>query len=393
MSKAPPVGFCRSPDPLDQLTAALYRASCRYPPPLRIAGPRERSFIVVEQPLTPPGSSGGYCSYLVAKRGLPSTAAAAMLARLLGAPWASVAGLKDTEATTVQEVCLPCPPNPPMRLAVRGRLWARLLGRRGRCPRRGELRGNCFTVVMEAPGPREAAEAAETLRQLAAQPLPAYYGYQRFGTRRPNTHIVGLLLIRGDYEQLIYELLASGYPDESPDAKACRRARWSPPECRRSRLYEAAIAERLKTTPMGPRSLLPRTVAELAAGAVQAYIYNYYLSLRIERGHPLTVRLTGERLAVNGTPMAPVPGVGKRVGAGGEARKLLLEAIEMVGLTVEQLSNPAPGSPRLRGYWRPVAMTVQGLKVAVEDDRLVLRFCLEKGMYATTLLREVASPF
>lgn len=355
-----------------------------------MAKPRERSFIVAEEPELALEPRGRYCVYLLAKRGLPSGAAARLLARLIGAPAeaAMIAGLKDTEATTLQYACLPCPRDPPVLVTVPGRLWARLLGRASRCPRRGVLRGNRFTIVLEPLGScRELEEALESLR---AARLPAYYGYQRFGTRRPDTHLQGLALLRGDQAAYARELLASPYPDESPAARRCRRSLWRAPGCSGSRLYEARAAG--AKGPGWLRHLVPRQVLELQLAALQAYIFNRYLSLRISMGHSLGEKLPGERL-LGGRPYAPVPGIGYRLGTGGAARELLEEAIGSIGLSPEDLAKPPPGLPRLRPYWRPVYTTPQGLAAArLPGCRLAVRFSLERGMYATLLLRELAEP-
>ncbi|BES82790.1 tRNA pseudouridine(13) synthase TruD [Pyrodictium abyssi] len=384
-------GFCRSSNPLDLLLGLEYRLRCGRPPAC-VARPRERSFIVAELPELTLEPGGRYCVYALAKRGLPSLDAARLLARRLGVNprQASIAGLKDTEATTLQYICLPCPREPPAIVAVPGRLWARLVGRASRCPRRGVLRGNRFTIVLEpvSASCREVVEAAEALRGAK---LPAYYGYQRFGTRRPNTHLQGLALLRGDLAWYARELLGSPYPDESPATARCRASLWRSEECQGSRLYEATVARRA-ASPADLPALLPRGVAEIQLAALQAYIFNRYLSLRLARGHSLDEKLPGERL-VGGRPHAPVPGIGYRLGTGGEAAELLEEALEPLGIGLEDLAEPPPGLPRLRPYWRPVYTVPEGLEARIIPGcRVAIAFSLEKGMYATLVLRELAEP-
>ncbi|OWJ54890.1 tRNA pseudouridine(13) synthase TruD [Pyrodictium delaneyi] len=385
------MSLCRSNNLLDLLIAMEYRLLCTGPVAC-IARPRERSFVVAELPELTIEEDGRYCVYVLAKRGLPSLDAARLLARMLGANPRSVniAGLKDTGATTVQYACLPCPREPRELVTVPGRLWARLVGRTNRCPRRGVLKGNQFTIVLEpvSATPQEVMEAA---RGLARAKLPAYYGYQRFGTRRPNTHLQGLALLRGDLALYARELLGNPYPDEGPETARCRATLWRGRGCSESRLYEARVA-RDAASPGDLARLLPRGVLELQLAALQAYVFNRYLSLRIAHGYSLEERLPGER-QVEGRPYAPVPGIGYRLGTGGKAAELLEEALEPLGISLETLAEPPPGLPRLRPYWRPVYTVPEGLRARIlPDGRVALSFTLEKGMYATLVLRELAEP-
>ncbi|WP_048061423.1 tRNA pseudouridine(13) synthase TruD [Hyperthermus butylicus] len=294
-----------------------------------IAAPRERSFIVVEDHGLELGGTGRFCVYIVGKRSLSTHEALRLLARALGvkASLLKALGLKDTEATTVQAVCTPCPQEPP-RYIVLDNLWARLAGRLEACPRPGRLRGNRFTIVLETGDTGGLLGALDVLR---GRRLPAYYGYQRFGTRRPNTHTVGILLLRGEVDAALYEAVAAAYPDESSVITRCRLSMWRDGGCPRG-MYEAWMAESAGD-PLEAIRRIPRSIMEVFIGAVQAYIFNLYLSLRTRYGYDLGEKLRGERQEDSGRPLALVPGIGYRIGVDGEARKLLMEAIELAGLT------------------------------------------------------------
>ncbi len=356
----------------------------------QLCSPREHSFIVVEDydptPLLHP--DGRFCLYLMAKRGLPTPRAAALLARSLGAWPPRTLGLKDAEATTLQLVCLPCPPRPPRHLLLsRHQVWARLLGRARSCPRERGPRGNCFTVVLHAP--HHAENVAANIQRLAAKPIPAYYGYQRFGTRRPNTHLVGLHLLRGGFREALEELAAKPYPDEAPQTRRCRLKRFHDENCRLPGFYEAHIAAEASQSPGRALKAVPPIVKRLALQALQALIYNLYTSLRLQEEPNPRQRLPGERPGREAA-LAPIPGVGYRLHTSGHAARILEEAAALLNLDLEELANPPPGLPKLQPYWRPLTTRPYNLKTRIIDgDTLIASFCLEKGMYATTLLREV----
>ncbi|HID40880.1 MAG TPA: tRNA pseudouridine(13) synthase TruD, partial [Pyrodictium sp.] len=189
----------------------------------------------------------------------------------------------------------------------------------------------------------------------------------------------------------VRELLGNPYPDESPETARCRATLWRSRGCSESRLYEARVA-RDAASPGDFARLLPRGVLELQLAALQAYVFNRYLSLRIAHGYSLEERLPGER-QVEGRPYAPVPGIGYRLGTGGKAAELLEEALEPLGISLETLAEPPSGLPRLRPYWRPVYTIPKGLRARIlPDGQVALSFTLEKGMYATLVLRELAEP-
>ncbi len=126
-----------------------------------------------------------------------------------------------------------------------------------------------------------------------------------------------------------------------------------------------------------------KVIGRLALSGLQAYIFNLYLSERVKQGYDHTVILTGERRGVNGYPLAPIPGRGVKLE--GEARRVLREALEAHGLSLSLVERI-----HARGYWRPLYVKPRDLESIVANDLVVLRFSLEKGAYATTLLREIA---
>ncbi|GEM_PF-752855 len=389
MGKPPEARLCRTRNELEVLLHMEYRLRCG-PPLAAIAEPRTRSFIVVEwskTPLQEDTGRGKACIYLLAKRGVSTPEAAAALARYLGAV-AHPLGLKDTEATTLQRVCVqPCPEEPPRTIRGRG-YWARLEGRVRSC-RRLRLHGNTFIILLRPLPGHNSDEIIEVVATLARQPLPAYYSFQRFGTRRPSTHYAGLASLIEPHSVVVREVLDTAYPDEAPEHIRCRRMLWQDPVCLTStRMYEASLAVD------APWPRLPRFLRSIHASALQASIFNAYLTLRIEHGIGLGELIPGEKRDAKGRPLAPIPAVGGKTRVTGLARRLLREALELHGLSLEDLAKRPPGLlARVEQYWRPVYTLPLGLQAEKRGNNLVvLRFTLEKGQYATTLLRELVEP-
>ncbi|BEP17990.1 tRNA pseudouridine(13) synthase TruD [Pyrofollis japonicus] len=357
-------------------------------PVARIARPRERSFIVREiAPSFFLRDEGSFCVYLVAKRGLSTHAAVAMLAKALrnhirGRP--RFFGLKDTDATATQYVCIPCKGDPPRHVNLRN-IWARLIGRTDVCKERPP-EGNRFWIILEPLNSPD--KIVEKIIDLREKLLPNYYGYQRFGTRRPNTHLLGIALLLGNYVDYADEMINSPYPDEDPESIRCRLVGWSPEACIGSKLYEFTVASESRCLSDLVKKL-PKGIYSVYFSALQAFIYNLYLSKRIEKGVGINEKLSGERIIGNRV-YAPVPGIGYKIGVEGEARQLLRSVLDDIGLSEEEISKPLHKSMRSRPYWRPVYMKPEGLQARkLADGKVLIEFSLEHGMYATIVLREL----
>ena len=118
------------------------------------------------------------------------------------------------------------------------------LGRAGRSLSFGDLAGNAFEIrvadaVDEAPervadavgdlrafagdagGPDDAAEG-DKLPIKATVGVPNYFGQQRFGSRRPVTHLVGLAIARNDPREAVRLYAGNPAETEPDDTRAAR---------------------------------------------------------------------------------------------------------------------------------------------------------------------------
>ena len=330
--------------------------------------PRPDGFVVVEEVGGAPctefrgRASGRYAVYLMAKRGVDHFTAVREARRALGAAvrWL---GIKDANAVTYQLVRVRAREGLPAEASL-GRVELRLLGYWD-----GELphTGNRFSIAVEGADEAELARRVEAVR--AAGALPAYFGYQRFGVRRPNTHLVGRAIVAGDYEGAVDLLVGRPYPAEPEAARRFRelydrgdlegaleaapRGYWIERSVIRALLRGARPLEALRA---------PGVPLEFFVEAYQAYLFNLCLSRLLEAGAP--------RDAVVEVPAAAP--------ASGPCAEVMREE------GVASLSPPGLGL-RVRALRRRAFMEVRGLRL----ERGRLEFSLDRGMYATVVLREV----
>ncbi|NKE34405.1 tRNA pseudouridine(13) synthase TruD [Natronococcus sp. JC468] len=220
-----------------------------------------------------------------------------------------------------------------------------VLGRAGRNLEFGDLAGNGFEIVVGDP---ERPENAETITdelcefgglegrrdgdggEETATPIgvPNFFGQQRFGSRRPVTHKVGLEIVRENWEGAVMAYLGNptdAEPEGTQEARAfvdreLRRSSDSSSGERRdpgeeTRDWQAAL-ERIPNRLRYERSMchalaecdgepgpeefrtalerVPSNLQRLFVHAAQSYAFNRMLSERLERGLPFDRPVAGD---------------------------------------------------------------------------------------------------
>ncbi len=313
-----------------------------------------------------------------------------------------------------------------------------VVGRAGRPVLFGDLAGNGFEITVRDPENPTTVEAiTDDLRVFAGSTggdetvaVPNYFGQQRFGSRRPVTHEVGLAIVRGSWEEAVLAYVGNPGEREPSETQAARTfvdetRDWTEALERFPRHlgYERAMLHRLAEgddDPMDFRAALealPTNLQQLFVNAAQSYVFNRILSERLRRGLPFatpvegdvacfadsdapdglalpdfdrTQRVTGVRVdsvtrhCERGRAFVTAPLVGTETElAEGEPGKIERTVLDEVG--VEPADFDLPGEFDSTGTRR--AITVQ-TDLAVTRDPLSFDFALPRGSYATVLLRE-----
>lgn len=298
----------------------------------------------------------------------------------------------------------------------------------------GHHYGNRFRIVLRdiAPPRDEVVPRAqgliEELHRLHG--FPNFFGVQRFGEVRPNTHLVGRALVQGDPAGAVDIYLCELSAGEAPLGGEARRAfaehrdpvralREFPPALQ----FERQILDHLARGQPPAQALraLGRPLRTLFVHAYQSYLFNQYLSRRYATGLSLVEPEAGDwllRVARDGTVPGrdPVPVTLDNLS---EARVMVHDgkarvAGPLVGYETPRLEGPAGpivealleadhvsragfelrSAPDLAsaGNWRPLWCPDPPLGVKwegpVEEPGLCFEFNLPRGSYATVLLRE-----
>ncbi len=303
---------------------------------------------------------GGWHLYFVRKIGLASTIACWKLARHLGAPRYSIAGLKDANAIAYQYVSLVNPKATPNYVNL-GDVRAWYLGQ-GSIIKPGSHEGNMFRVDIKADDVDLLCKNLESIERI-----PAYYGPQRFGIRRPSSHLYGLAIALKEPGRLIKEYTYR-YPLEG-DVKL-------------SYENESITLAYKKRDPWIAMEKAPGIALE----ALQAYIFNRALSEAIRRGYLEQIRETIIRITYcNSIVTLPAVRLPSRELATGTTTwaRIVRGVAELEGVNLEMLGALKPSL-------RPVYFPFKIRSCVRKEDKVIVTLCLPPAAYITILLREVA---
>lgn len=354
-----------------------------------------------------------------------------------------IAGIKDAKAVTAQYITVEgVSPQQIQEVKVKD-IKLRPMGYLHRKLSSYYLQGNRFHIII-----RELCHPKSEIRERAKKTFeelknvggaPNFFGHQRFGTVRPITHQVGKALINQNVEEAAMLFLAEPSLHEHPEARQARQEllktqdfekalKAFPKQLRYERWMLKHLTERSDDFP-GAFRRLPFKLRQLFPQAYQSFLFNKFLSRRIEKklcldkvevgdyvvnversGLPMlrmrrmvtadkmreinvSVRAGKQRLAI------PLVGFKQDLSKGvqGEIERRILEE---EGVSPLSFKSEAMPETSLRGTLRTALTPTDGLSLnEIKKDDLNLSklkaeasFMLHRGSYATILLRELMKP-
>lgn len=330
-------------------------------------------------------------AYVVRKVGLDSMELCNILKRVLRCRKCTILGLKDARAVAYQLVLLrSC-----------GAVYSQMNFRRRGAVLNARLWlcggidvasiKNRFKITLKLV-PQNSMDSLskriEILRKYGYTVLN-FFGYQRFGSRRPVTHLIGKKLIYRDWEGFVDALCSYPFPTESRESIKCR-LQWR--DVKSGGLYprgsiEARVCAGDIDNPLKLIRTIPKNVLQLYVNAYQSYLFNVILS-RVWIGLVEERGLRDALAAIKGDlQYLPIPGA-STVECRGAVRSILdevlgAEDIKLSDFCIEELNLCTYGDYR-RSY-----MTIDDLNYRTANDLVELTFTLESGCYATIVLREI----
>jgi len=382
-----------------------------------------------------------YTSFNLIKINKDTFEAARMLSKALNVHYNSIhySGLKDKQSISIQRISIKGDHIKQLKnLKIRD-IFIRNIYPTKKPVKLGSHLGNHFTITLRN------LENINNLQQnldksikiLNTYGFPNYFGLQRFGTYRPNSHIVGRLILKGDYENAFNEYVSTTYSTESDESRKVRsvfRTNGNLKEAfdnfPKMLKYERAMLHYLIENPRnykGAIETLPKDLIRLLISSFQSFLFNKMLSLRVKKGIPLFKPVKGDVISILEDCNGSITQV--QYIYGGNYDKFLKKALALdraaivlpiIGSTtnldnfplmktifkdlckLENIEDNIFNSKYIdgsgfKGTIRAMTIKPNGLKMIkfTDDERnkgkikVKIEFSLQKGSYATMLLREL----
>ncbi len=317
------------------------------------------------------------------------------------------AGMKDRRALTVQRVSVWKPDKELLEkfggrfVAIREPEW------REKRIEIGNLTGNEFEITIrniELGEAELARRARECFAEMLENGVANYFGEQRFGGIREITHRVGREFILGNMEKAVMLYLTSPSEGEEEEIAIARKNLAETKDFARATKefpakfrYERSILHHLCRFPhdfVGAFQKLPKHLAYLFTHAYQSYLFNEIINARIEAGIGINA-VEGDVLD-NGVPTGALLGFDS-VLAQGEPGEIERKTLEKEGIWLESFRVKSFQELSCKGARKKIVLKPINPRINLvgHDEfnegklKLKISFSLDKGNYATTILREL----
>lgn len=322
-------------------------------------------FVVEEMPAYVPSGEGEHLFLWIEKRDVAADDLVRHLAAALriSRDDIGVAGLKDRRAVTRQYVSVPASCEELLATVETEAIHVLSAARHGNKLRTGHLKGNRFVIVLRNEGAQDsvdddvASAAEQIVKVIRSGGFPNYYGDQRFGAG-------------GETLELGLDLLTER-----------RKPREIPYRQRRFllRLALSAVQSALFNEVLATR-LRDQLLHRVLAGDVMQKRETGGLFV-VEEAAAEQIRFDADETVITGPMFGPK--MRQPLGQAAEREDAVLQQFD---LSRDQFAN---WKRLLPGTRRPLLAFASGLTIEQTGGAVKLTFSLDRGTYATTLLREI----
>ncbi|OYT40331.1 MAG: tRNA pseudouridine(13) synthase TruD [Desulfurococcales archaeon ex4484_58] len=308
-------------------------------------------------------SDGAYIVLEIIKRDIDTFSVVDILSRELGLPRGNIVymGLKDKYSHSKQYLFVKKELYRESKWDVEGEyknFIVKKLGFVRRKPHSRDHLGNLFKVSIQECSEEDYFKAKRILEAIQRYGLPSYFGYQRFGVKRFNNHLLGKYIVINRYDLFIKELLHNIYPNESIESINERLYG----SFSSQRIYEKILVN--SSDPWRGIRIIRSMVGDLFLDAYASYLYNLLLNRVIEENG-------WNSLDSN------YPTIGCL-----DSIKYYREILDIEGLSHNKLLD-------LKCWYRRGLFRFRSFDLRREGRGFELSFTLDRGFYASIVLREL----
>jgi tRNA pseudouridine13 synthase len=382
-----------------------------------------------------------YTTFNLTKVNMDTFKAVNIISKVLKIPYKLItySGLKDKQSISVQRVSIRGNYIEKLRKLKLHDIFIRNITTTKKSVKLGSHLGNNFTVIIR--NIKNSVDlnpnSQKILKFLKEFGFPNYFGLQRFGSIRPNSHIIGYFLLKGDYENAFNEFVLRTYSTEPEES---RKARSSLKKTRNFKEawetfplglnYERRMIKFLMENSgdyHGAINTLSKDLIRLLISSFQSFIFNKMLSIRIRKGLSLFKPISGDVICIlddfngNITPVKyiygglydkylekalklnraaiVIPIIGKLTHLDDFPlmNSIFREMANKENISVNIFKSESVDENEFKGSIRAITVKPRDLKMLelTEDNlykkrkKIKIEFSLQKGSYATMLIREI----
>ena len=234
-----------------------------------------------------------------------------------------------------------------------------------------------------------------------------FFGYQRFGSKRPITHLVGKSIIKGDYEEALEYLLSFSSKYDSEKNNEMRKLiseRKSESEVIELLPFSMDIERNLlkqlssDSDPKNAIRSIPLALRRFYIQAYQSFLFNKTLSLAHEFEEELSLPTTDDvcfdknsilgKFENDPKQKLAIPLVGHSYYKKSRFDYYIKKILDEELLTPKDFFIKDFQELSVEGGFRNASINYLNFKI----DENMIKFQLSRGSYATILLREILKP-
>jgi tRNA pseudouridine13 synthase len=340
----------------------------------------------------------GHAVYLLKKSGIDTNHALIDIEKRYGLILKSL-GLKDANAKTEQYVYTYKKINP-LEEYIGKKYSAKRLGFVQKPISKKDMLGNYFEIrLSDLNDPLPSFTGTENILN--------FFGYQRFGSKRPITHLVGKSIVKGDYEEALEYLLSFSSKYDSEKNNEMRKLiseRKSESEVIELLPYSMDIERNLlrqlsnDSDPKNAIRSIPLALRRFYIQAYQSFLFNKTLSLAYEFEEELFLPTTDDvcfdknyvlgKFENDPAQKLAIPLVGHSYYKKSRFDYYIKKILDEELLTPKDFFIKDFQEISIDGGFRNASINYPNFEI----DENLIKFQLFRGSYATIVLREILKP-
>ena len=341
----------------------------------------------------------GYAVYKLKKHGIDTNHALSEIFKIHGLRLKAL-GLKDASATTEQFVCDTSSSKSPEKFST-NRYELKRIGFVSKPLTKKDMIGNHFDIKIQDADFIKIGNFKEYDRILN------FFGYQRFGSKRPVSHLIGKAILQNDFEQAIHLLLSfsSEYDsvennkirkmleDKSNYSKALKEI---PPQMDLERIVLNEMVQHGNV--LKAIRAIPLSLRRFFVQAFQSYVFNCVVSQAFNYGEELFSPKEGDvcydkknnlgRYQNDPDQRLAIPLVGYSYSKKNRFDYQISKVLENEQIRARDFFSKEMQEVSDEGGFRQATIKCEGFSITEP----FVNFTLSRGSYATILLREIMKP-